>query len=81
MTMLLAEGGRKAADKAERAVGVKHLGSLETTSEQRKTAAYVAGGVALGLGTLAALYYWDRKGGDLSGKVRCMVLLQCCTTL
>jgi hypothetical protein len=32
--------------------------------------AYTAGGVLLGSGVLAALYYWDRKGGDLKGKVR-----------
>lgn len=31
---------------------------------------YVGGGVALGTGVLTALYFWDRSGGDLKGKVR-----------
>ena len=31
---------------------------------------YTAGGVALGAAVLGALYYWDKKGGDLAGKVR-----------
>ncbi len=30
----------------------------------------VAGGVAIGMGVLVALYAYDKKGGDLRGKVR-----------
>ncbi|GFH31162.1 hypothetical protein HaLaN_30146, partial [Haematococcus lacustris] len=31
---------------------------------------YTAGGLAVSAGVLAALYYWDRKGGDLKGKMK-----------
>lgn len=41
-----------------------------------RRAAYIASGVALGVGTLAALYLWDRKGGDITGKV-CVCVLVC----
>ncbi len=39
--------------------------------------AYVAGGVALGTGVLAALYFYDKKGGDISGKVRALACACC----
>lgn len=64
------KGAKKAADKAERALGVKHAATPTTDTTDRKAAYYTAAGVATGAGVLAALYFWDRSGGDIAGKVR-----------
>jgi hypothetical protein len=63
------KGTKKTADKAERALGVKTVATPTTSVSERKAAYYTAGGVAVGAGVLGALYYWDRKGGDLMGKI------------
>ncbi|KAF5827535.1 hypothetical protein DUNSADRAFT_482 [Dunaliella salina] len=70
---LVADSTEKGTAKAERAVKQKTSAVKEkTTEEQRKNAYYVAGGVALGLAALGGLYYYDRQGGDLGGKVKKM---------
>lgn len=54
------KGGKKAARKAEH----------EVDDADNRTWWYVGSGVAVGTGVLAALYFWDRSGGDIKGKVR-----------
>ncbi|KAJ9511837.1 hypothetical protein QJQ45_004564 [Haematococcus lacustris] len=68
------KGVRNTLDKTGR--GVDHASVTKTTvvttttvDTDRRAAYYTAGGVAMGAGVLAALYYWDRKGGDLKGKM------------
>lgn len=63
------KGIKKGADKTERALGLK--GPIVATTTDDRTKIYaITGATVLTTGALAAaLYYWDRKGGDIKGKL------------